>query len=103
MDVNSDYKNSTWCWNVIGHVENSNLNVENRRKYIIFRRRKYVIFKRRKNAGFLRISNFTSRPNSDVEKRRIFYVENSWKCPLGKSLLEGVSLHIESQICHIRL
>ena len=29
MDVNSDYKNSTWCWNVISHVENSNFNVEN--------------------------------------------------------------------------
>ena len=29
MDFNSDYKNSTWCWNVIGHVENSNFNVEN--------------------------------------------------------------------------
>ena len=29
MDVNSDYKNSTWCWNVIGHVNNSNFNVEN--------------------------------------------------------------------------
>ena len=63
MDVNSDYKNRPWCWNVIGHVQNSNLNVENTSFFNVentsfFDVENTSFLRRRKYVGFLRISNF---------------------------------------------
>ena len=47
------YKNSTLVLDIIGHVENSNFIVENTSVFYVFK-------------------TFTSRPNLDVKKRRIF-------------------------------
>ena len=74
MDVNSDYKNSSWCWNVIGHVENSNLNVENKSFLDV---KNTLLLDVENTLVFYVFQTFTSRPNLDVEKRRIFYVENT--------------------------
>ena len=62
MDVNSDYENSTWCWNVIGHVENSNFNVEN------------TLFLDVENTSvFYVFQIFTSIPNLDVKKPKLVF------------------------------
>ena len=108
MDVNSDYKNSTWCWNVIGHVENSNINVENTSFFDVENTSFFDVentsFLDVENTSFFDVENtsvfyvfqtFTSRPNLDVEKRRIFYVEYLRNVHWGSTYcLPNISHHL---------